>query len=108
MSRSNLWGILLVCSIVSLISLLSVLEQDDNQGNFFKKIRDWEQHEKWIVSVASISIGMSGLGTVVTLVRPYSSMNLERPLVSPKPNCSEVWETAGESSDAHVASVPTP
>ena len=80
MSRLKLWAIVLVASIVSLVSLMSVMddrydhENDDNKKN-------WESYEKWIISVTSISIGLSFFGALASFLPPDRSMKLESPLV---------------------------
>jgi hypothetical protein len=78
MSRLKFWGILLVSSIVSLVSLMSVLgnRYDDATGD-----ENWAKHEKWIISVISISIGLSFFGALSSMLPPETSAKLESPLV---------------------------
>lgn len=77
MSRLKLWGFLLVASIVSLVSLMSVLgPRYDSDGN-----KNWNSDEKWIISVTSISIGLSFFGALASMLPPENSLKLESPLV---------------------------
>lgn len=78
MSRLKLWGFLLVASIVSLVSLMSVLgPRYDSDGN-----KNWNSDEKWIISVTSISIGLSFFGALASMLPPENSLKLESPLIT--------------------------
>jgi hypothetical protein len=74
MSRLKLWAIIFTSSIVSLISLMSVLDD--------RKDDEWAKREKWIVSVASISIAFSFFGALPSMLPPATAMKLEAPLGS--------------------------
>lgn len=77
MSRLKLWGILLVSSVVTLVSLVQVYDDRDGGNNG----DGWKRHEKWLLSVTSISIGLSFFGALTTFLPPAKSLALERPLV---------------------------
>ena len=75
MSRVKLWALLLTSSIVTLVSLMAVLDE--------RKAGDgWDRHEKWVVSVASISIGFSFLGCLASMLPEGQALKMESPLVS--------------------------
>ena len=73
MGRVKQWATILTASIVSLVSLIAAFDD--------RKISDWEKYQKWTVSVASISVGISFLGALVSMLPAGQALKLESPLV---------------------------
>jgi hypothetical protein len=67
------WSLLLTCSIVTLCSLLSVLSDRKDDG--------WDRHEKWAVSVASISLSFAFFGCLASMLPEATALKVESPLV---------------------------
>lgn len=73
MTRLRLWISLLTSSVVGLVAIMTVLDD--------RKQTDWQRHERWSVSVISISIGFSFFGALASMLSPPTSMKLELPLI---------------------------
>jgi hypothetical protein len=73
MGRMKEWALLLTCSIVTLCSLLSVLSDRKDDG--------WDRHEKWAVSVASISLSFAFFGCLASTLPEATALKVESPMV---------------------------
>ena len=74
MSRLQYWGLLLTCSVVSMLAIVTTLDKRNETK--------WERYERWIMSVTCISICVSFIGGLVSCLPPQQALKYEHPFVS--------------------------
>jgi hypothetical protein len=94
MDRLRIWVALLTTSIVTLTSLVSVVDDRnvgvDEDGNEINLDVGWTRPEKWALSVVSISIAFSFFGSLLSLHPSEKTRRLELYMVS-NSVCSDIY-----------------